>query len=476
MKISQILLLLGAIGMQLLWISCQKNSWDDPAGNQKLPEPEAPVVDAAYTNVSDPTIASDGTNYFIISSNASIEGITYQKGLMYRKTTDLVTFEGMSDDNAYVLSDVIDGWAATRIKTLDPSVSDDAIKIGQPCLRHIANEWRLYYTVSAGTKASIIGYATAVSPEGPWQDQGEILSSTPTSTFAAFGPSVCLSTDGTALYMAYGNSGDGIFLTELDLTTNKPKGAAVKAAFRNDAAICQNAELFTYGGYYHLLFTHINGDNNLTCHAESASPLGSYKDFTGRNAAGITDFWNITRVLTDHQLVNSTTWTGISGVGVCQNGDQFYVVHHAKATSTSAPILHIREMHWIEDIRRVNGPNLPVPAISPERFAGVIENNVTAADLTGDWNFGTLWGHVLSGINDPMAFSTGGTYDGGSWDFNSGTHILHLSSTEWGGEQVYLYISKGQDWDKEKAVTLLGSGVNDTFGDHPGDWMKKNSL
>jgi len=458
--------------MQLFNSGCNKeNGFDEPAGNQKLPPPK---VDASFLSVSDPTLGKEGDFYYIVSSNAAIEGIDYAKGLLIRKTSNLYEFEPMTTANGYILNDVLEGWAIARLKALDGTINADLIKIGQPCLRKINDEWRLYYSVSAGGKTSVIGYASAATPEGPWTDEGEILSSSNTSPFAANSPSVTLSSDNSKLYMAFGNSGEGIFAVEINLTTNQPIGTPVKIASRADInVISTSPELFYHDGYYHLMFTHYWDDRPLTCHVLSADPLSGYKDISGRNAVGIVDPWALTRVMTNFKIAGETAWEGVGGLGVYKDGNKFFVVHHATAAGVPAPILHIREMNWIKDPRRATGATLPFPTISPERYAGEVENNITAADIAGTIYYGTLWGHVLSGVDYGMTFNANGTYNGGTWDFDPSSKILRLISSEWGGEKVYVYLIKSKVLDKPDATVIVGAGINDTFGDFPGVWMKK---
>lgn len=467
-------LLFAAIAV-FCFTSCQDwGQWDDPSGNQKNPPPEPPTVDASYANVASPTIAKDGEFYYIISSNATIDGIEPQKGLMVRKSANFSSFEGMTDENAYVLSDVLDNWAAARIKELDAGVQEEAIKIGQPSLRKVGNEWRLYYSVTGGSNASVIGYAVAQSADGPWEDKGEILASETTSTFMAYAPSFFTSADGNNHYMAYGKGAEGIYITELDKTTGKPTGTAKQVAGRTGKQLVENATVFYYDGFYHLIFTYFTADNvYCTAHVAATEPMGNYTDVAGRSAI-FSDQWAITRVLNDHFLLGGDTWTNVNGVDVIVEGDAGFVVHQAQV-GTGDPVLHIRQLHWVKDSRRAQRPELPVPAISPEQYRGpVVQPTITPADIAGDWYYGTLWAHYVPGINDgPKVFKEDGTYSGGTWDFNTGTNILHLKSTEWGGEEVYLYLYMETD-NINGEYALVASGYNDTFGDHPGAWMKKD--
>ena len=453
--------------------SCQ--DWglmDDPAGNQMLPEPEPPTVDASYANVASPTIAKNDNSYYIISSNASIDGIEYQKGLMFRSTSNFVSFDGMTDENAYILSEVVDDWAAERIKELDGTVDDENIKMGEPSLRKVGDKWRVYYSVSGGTNASVIGYAVADSPTGPWEDKGEILSSESGSNFMAYGPSFFTSSDGSKHYLAYGKGANGIYITELNTTDSRPSGTAKQVAARTTGANVENATVFFYEGYYHILFSHYSAEGYMcTCHVAATEPMGDYADVAERSAI-FTNQWALTRVINDHQLMNSDSWRNITGLDVCVEGNEGFVVHQAQVGSND-PVLHIRKLNWVKDSRRAKTPELPVPAISPEQYRGPVSRpDITPDLIAGNWHYGTLWAHMNSGVNDSKTFNADGTYSGGTWDFDPSTGILHLHSTEWNGEDVFLYLYAETNV-LDNGLVLVASGYNDTFGDHPGAWMKK---
>lgn len=469
----QVLLMTVVFG---IWGCQDLNTWDAESGNQQNPPP---AVDPSYAACAHPTMGKEGSTYYFISSNATLDGITPGTGLLVRTSENMVNM-AMSEENAYILSNVVADWAEARLVALDGTIDKANVKIGEPCVRKFGDTWYLFYSVSAGTKASVIGYATASSlAAGEWTDKGEILSSEPADGFKAISPSVCASPDGSKWYMAFGQSAEGVFVVELNAETVKPAGAPVLIASRADAAVNGDPSLLYYGGYYHLIWTiyHDGGNIPLICHAVSKDAQGAYADFSGRTAVGIPTFWNITRVMTNFQHAGGTIWLGVGGADVQQVDGRYLMVHHAVESGSTSPQLHIREMNWVEDARRAHGADVPVPAISPQRFAGTLTGDITAEDLVGDWYYGTLWAHVsFSGITDPMTFKADGSYDGGSWNFDAATQTLQLTSTEWGGEKIYIRLSKAYNWDNEKSVTIVGAGLNDTFGDFPGAWMMKQGV
>ncbi|MFV0290414.1 MAG: family 43 glycosylhydrolase [Mangrovibacterium sp.] len=452
--------------------ACQEyGKWDSPSGNQTIPPPE---VDPAFSQGANPTMGKEGGLYYIYASNAAIDGIAYQSGLLLRTTPDLVQMN-IEETTAYVLSDVIDSWAGARLLQLDASIDVSKMLMGEPCLKQIGDVWYMFYSVSAGTNAAVIGAAKASSLAlADWEDMGELVFSNASTAYKAASPSVCQGADGN-VYMAFGGSAGGIFVSALDLSRLSAAEPTLVAS-RSDATVCESPELFYAEGQYNLIFTMWNGSFNLTCHAASDNPLANYVDFAGRSALGVANFWELTRVITGYQFVGGTLWETVKGTSVFEDNGRYFVLNHAVAASATDKTLHIREMHFLNDERMVHRTHL-APMLSPTRY---YSNNSTAkltsADIVGDWYYGTLWGHVNSGINDPMSFSAGGVYDGGSWDFDENTQVLHLTSTEWGGEQIYIQMSVGNDWfHADKLPVIVGSGVNDTFTDYPGVWMKKQT-
>lgn len=472
MKSNKAIWLLMFVFLAILGQSCQEyGKWDEPSGNQQIPAPE---VDPAYSQCADPTMGKEDDTYYIYATNATIDGIAYQNGLLLRTTKDLVSMN-IEETTAYVLSDVIDSWAGARLQELDAAIVLEDAVIGQPCLKKINDTWYMFYSVEAGTNASLIAYATASSlAAADWEDQGELLYSDASSAYKAISPSVCVGTDGK-IYMAFGGSAGGIFISTLDLEA-KTASTPVVIASRSDATLCEAPDLSYMEGQYNLIFTMWNAEFPLTCHAASDNPEGAYTDFADRPALATANFWELTRVITGYQFVDGTMWETVKGVSTYEEDGKYFILHHGIAASATDKTLHIRELHWLKDERMTHRAHA-VAMLSPTRY--YTDNSatlLTADDIVGDWYYGTLWGHINSGINDPMSFFAGGTYDGGTWDFDESTQVLHLISTEWGNEEVYIKMSTGNDWNHaDKLPVFVGSGVNDVFTDYPGVWMKKQT-
>ena len=458
--------------------SCQDwGAWDPEAGNQQVTLAPVTPPPADYNNVSDPTIAEENGMYYIISTNAQLEGITYEKGLMVRSTNDLFNFNSLSDENAYVLSSVIEDWAGARILELDSSVDEEKIILGQPCLRKAGNEWRLYYSVSGGTNASVIGYATAESAAGPWTDKGEIISSSSSQSYKAFSPSFFTSISGSEHYLAFGDGISGIYIAELE-PSGAVSGSSSLVAKNNLGLPVSGPVVFTNQNYYVLLFTMITGDNvSRTYQVTSTSPMSDYTDVNSRSAI-FNDQWALTSILSDYKLFKAeTSWLNVGSMDILWNGNgNSFSVNMSKANGMGDPVLQVRRCFEVMDARRVQSPEKPLMAVSPEIYKGPVNITLTNEDLVGDWHYGTQWAHVTNGMSDAMTFAADGTYSGGSsgkWDFNPGTGILHINSTSWNGEDAYLYCYAETD-NVNDGICVVACGYNDTYDNYPGAWMKKD--
>ena len=459
--------------------SCQDwGEWDEDAGGQVVEIPEPEPSKPGYGNVPDPTFAEDNGRYYIYSTNTAVDGVEYQKGLVMRSTSDLFNFDGITDENAYVLSDVINEWAGEKLKSLDSNVSDESIIIGQPSLRKVSNEWRLYYSVSAGTDASIIGYAVADNAAGPWTDKGEVLSSKPGDSYVAYSPSFYTSKDGNQHFLAFGHGASGVFAVELNPSNGELSGSPAVIAKNNGGLKVSSPVVFVNGDYYVMFFTLVTWDGiSRTYQVTSTSPTSGFTDINNRSAI-FDNQWALTSVLSDYSLYKSdVTWRNTGGVDVIWNdNNNSFIVNTALANGAGEPELQIRRCFEVMDSRRKQSPEKPLMGISPEMYKGPVTLSVTMDDFIGDWHYGTQWAHIVNGMGDAMTFAADGTYSGGSngtWDFNPGTNILHINSTSWNGEDAYLYCYAETD-NINGGFTLVACGYNDIFSDYPGSWMKKD--
>src|ERR1700720_2355629 len=90
-----------------------------------------------------------------------------------------------------------------------------------PYILKVNNEYRLYYALSSPVpRLSVIGLATAASPEGPWTEKGLVVVSKNDNVTQtnAIDPTVVTTAAGDQ-YMYYGSAWDGLYLLKLDPAT-----------------------------------------------------------------------------------------------------------------------------------------------------------------------------------------------------------------------------------------------------------------
>lgn len=154
----------------------------------------------------DPTaVRDDEGTYWLFSTDAYADG-PVRGGVQIRRSEDLVTWQ-------------FHGWALDGVPA--PAAGwTGAEGLWAPEVVRVGDTWRMYYSASTfGSRTSAIGLATAPAPEGPWTDQGLVV----TSRHEVDGPNaidanVVVDADGRH-WMVYGSFFGGIHALELDPAT-----------------------------------------------------------------------------------------------------------------------------------------------------------------------------------------------------------------------------------------------------------------
>jgi hypothetical protein len=510
-KLSQILHVCIIISMVWFIYSCQdKNTWDPIPGLDKIPPPAKPEVQEKFSRVQDPRIAKD-VNYWIFSANDTVGNISYQKGLMVRRSPDLVEIKVIG----YVLSNVIDSWAQAKLLELDATVDITKIRMRLPSIEWDGTQWRLYYTVTANTQASVIGYATSPSLENQaWTDKGFVLGSAPGDPVKAAGPSFVALPDNSKHYLAYGAKFGGIYLVELDKTTGLPIGGfGNRIAFYSTDGTNQRIGFpeIVYNSatnFYYLFMTCDDGDlygQNIEV-IRSVNVTGPYLGYndndysvTGRVDDG--NLWNSSHILSPYAMYDSARvrtpgWGETGSMGVIKDGNNWFAVNNARLINRQidwdriiceGPFsLQIRNLDWLSD---KNG----WPVVQPtyyNPYSGDEDNtplsqDISMEDIVGDWDYATRWyERAPKFLNPPgvvfIQFKADGTLGGisGTWTYDASSKRILMISATWGNEQIAMVVRRTKDNDYNKSVAtyptiLSAAGYNNTFGQKPVVWMKQ---
>lgn len=336
-------------------------------------------------NVHDPALVKDGDTYYVFSTDAKVGGHP-TGGIQIRKSKDLIKWEWV-------------GHAFDRIPE-EAYEWTGAKGLWAPDVAKYGDTYYLYYAASQfGKTQSFIGVATSKHIEGPWIDQGEVFKTEHgVETPNAIDPNITFDEDGTP-WMVYGSFFGGIYLCEVDPTTGKlvkqnkgkliarrPKSveAAVEGPY-----IVYHPELKKYYLFvsYDSLFTNYHIRVARADHIE-----GPYLDINGNDMTDIEIDPNETgmKILGGYKFGQTEGWIGPGHNSVLRDGDHYFICHHARGERTKKHhALHIRKLVWTED---------GWPLVSPERFAGEIEQAIDPHALMGTWEMIVLDKHINNQI------------------------------------------------------------------------------
>jgi len=417
-------------------------------------------------NVHDPSIKKFGDYYYCYSTDVDF-GASVRPGIQVRKSKDLVQWQFV-------------GWVFQSLPAMGSAYI--ATKGGTPnnalwapYVLKSGNEYRLYYSLSSPTpRLSVIGLATAASPEGPWTERGTVVTSANDNTTQtnAIDPTVLTTSTGDQ-YLYYGSAWDGIYVLKLDPATGlaaAPGNKGTRIANRGftngiyngnieGAEIVYNATLGKYFLFiaYDWLQTKYN---TRVCRADQ--PTGPFLDYTGTDAN--TNIDHSPMIIAPYRFNGHGGWQGVSHCTVFtdDNGNYFYASQARPAVNSYFMDLHVRKLFWTAD---------GWPVVSPERYAWEDNSLVPQDSLAGNWERIALYYTVVPGyaneqVNPDMqtsgsiALAANGTVSGaaqGSWTYSA----PWLQITWSGGTTDKLFVQKGRDWENKKA-TVIFTGLDNT--------------
>lgn len=408
----------------------------------------------ATLNTHDPSIFKDGDTYYVVSTDAS-NGNIAAPGTQMRKSKDLINWE-------YV-GPVFEGIPkAAREWT-------GAVGLWAPELTKIGNNYYLYYCASTfGSNKSFIGVAKSKSMEGPWEELGEVIKTSKSDKLNAIDPNLVYDQNGD-LWMSYGSFWSGIYILKIDKNTGKPleKGFGKHIAGRNSSVsgaiegpyITYNSEQKKY--YLFVSYDSLSKDYNVRV-GRSDSIDGPYVD---SNGVDMTDTLEIpfqvgNKVMGGYKFGESDGWIAPGHNSILRDGDDFYIVHHARGDKDSVWFyMHVRKILWSQD---------GWPMVSPERYAGEKKQPLSKDVIPGTWEAVVLVKYDnLQLQSEPLKLLKDGKIDDGSkkstWEF-SGENILTLNLYDDKNEVVVTYDCKvipAWDWELNKE-TIVFTGIDKT--------------
>jgi len=418
-------------------------------------------------NVHDPSIKKFGDYYYCYSTDVGF-GIDVRSGIQIRKSKDLVQWQFV-------------GWVfpslpAQGSQYITSKGGTPFNSLWAPYVLKSGSEYRLYYSLSSAVaRLSVIGMATASSPEGPWTEKGIVVTSANDNTRQtnAIDPTVVTTSAGDQ-YMYYGSAWDGIYILKLDPSTglaSSPGDKGVRIANRGYTSANYNGNIegaeVIYNPTLNKYFLFISYDWLQTKYnvrvGRADSPTGPFYDYNGVDLN--TDVDHGPMIVAPYQFIGHGGWQGTAHCGVFDDGNgQYFMAHNGRPSVNSYFMdLHIRKMSWTPD---------GWPVVSPERYANIAQTAVAASDLAGTWERIQLDYQVVPGyaaeqtspdlqVASDITFAAGGTVSGsqtGTW-----TYTAPWLQIKWAnGNTDNVKVERERDWENKVASTLVFTGLNNS--------------
>jgi arabinan endo-1,5-alpha-L-arabinosidase len=417
-------------------------------------------------NVHDPSIKKFGDYYYCYSTDVGY-GIDVRSGIQIRKSKDLVQWQ-------------FDGWVFNGLPTkgaqfIQAKGGTPNNSLWAPYVLQVGSEYRLYYSLSCSSpRLSVIGLATASSPEGPWTEKDLVEESLNDNSVQtnAIDPTVVTTPAGDQ-YLYYGSAWDGIYILKLDASTGLAASTGDKGTrianrgFTNGAynGNIEGAEII-YNPTLSKYFLFIAYDwlqtkyNTRVCRADN--PTGPFYDYQGIDADSNVDHGPM--ITAPYQFMGHGGWQGVSHCTVFTDGgtNYFFASQARPSVNSYFMDLHVRKIFWTQD---------GWPVVSPERYAWEDNSTVARDSLTGNWEQIVLGYTVVPGyaneqtspdlqIAVSLSINADGTLNSDAaskWTYNAPWLQLNWSN----GSTDKVFVQKGRDWENKKS-SIIFSGLDQT--------------
>lgn len=410
-------------------------------------------------NVHDPSVVKDGDYYYMYCTDVAW-GTTTPAGLMKRRSSDLINWEyqGTAWDGCppLALQWVHDHQPAGEAKY----VCDG---LWAPFIMEFNDEFRMYYSIPSFPAA--IGLMTSISANGPWIDKGVLLGGRPSVLgINCIDPSVIIDQETGQHWMSYGSYEYGIYMKELDPATGLLKspvtyevratyGTLIAARDGGRHKAIEGSELSYRNGWYYVIVSYdwLGDTYNLRV-GRSKNPNGPYYDINGKRMSSYSD--NYPMIVAPYKFNDHEGWQGIGHCGIYNDNGKYYIFNQARpTTSLASMVLHVREMHWIDDW----------PVLSPERYADFPRCTIANADIVGNWEDLKLAYNTSVPYNTSQTihFDASGTINGdenNTWTFEKDTLVINMDN----GQTIYkTIVQRCWDWEN-RSQSITYTGMNST--------------
>ena len=314
----------------------------------------------------DPAVLKDGSRYYIYGTH----------NMPVWESKDLIEFEMLE---RRLVREAPEGAKVHVGERYNDLWAPDIVKVGK--------EYRLYYCLSQfGKSQSYIGFVTGKSPDGVFEEGGFVVSSThPVEEHGwpnALDPCILTDADGRQ-WMVYGSFFGGIYVLRLDSDGEAARsGVGERIAYRDRNGDALEGPFAIYNPALKEYFLFVSYDKLDSTYnvrvGRSKRPDGPYKDFDGKDMAGGED--NLPKILNSYAFENHSGWHGPGHNSVLHDGDNWFLVHHAREEIEGRKIVHthVRKMVFTDE---------GWPVVSPERYAGEEEQPIRPDEVVGNWEF-----------------------------------------------------------------------------------------
>ena len=424
-------------------------------------------------NVHDPVVRKFGDTYYAYSTDAiwwppkKDNDTLFKKdkpkigNIQVRTSKDLVNWK-------------FEGWAFDSVPqeawNFVYPISKEKTSRGlwAPYILEYNGKYRMYYCLSTfGEKVSYIGLSESDSPLGPWQPKGCVVKTDENSVMNAIDPTIVDDQKNGKQWMIYGSFFGGIFAVELNKETGLTKiegdlGHLV-AHRKNFMVDNMEAPEVVYNPQTQKYYLFVSYGPLVTTYnvrvSVADSPEGPYSDYFGVNPK---DEVNTLPVLTaPYRFENHPGWAGLGHCTVFNdgNGNWFLASQGRLSPQNMFMDFHIRRLFFRSD---------GWPMVSPERYAGEEEKELSEGEIYGEYEFltikdnykekdlgGTGQSNVL--LEEEVNKSVKLVLDSENVkDFSKGCFTLIYDGKQ--VKEVKIFV--GHDWENQ-TTTLLFTGIND---------------
>lgn len=338
--------------------------------------------------------------------------------------------------------------------------------IWAPDIIKTGDEYRLYCSNSSwGSQQSAIFLAVADNPEGPFAPRGIVVKTNNETPVNAIDANIIEDAITGEQYMVYGSFWGGCYVLKLNADTGLADGQGVgtyvarRPLYANGAIEGPYIRYNSDTGYYYLFvsYGYLGSDYNIRV-GRSQHITGPYLDPNGREMTDTEDesFTVGLMIACGYRFMDGQAYMAPGHNSVLKDDDgSWYLVCHIREYDYVNPqiaMMHVYKMFWTP-----NG----WPVISPERYAGEIEQAFSRENLPGTYERIKLNPLVPQTVlnSAPMRLLEDGHFECFSL---AGTWILNDEMTvtlSYGTTNEVCRISAAWDWQKCRP-TIIITGID----------------